>query len=164
MSVFSAPSFDQHELVAFHSDADSGLQAIVAVHNSNLGPAVGGCRMFPYLSDEAALNDVLRLSRGMTYKSALAGLPLGGGKAVIVGDPHRQKNRKLLLAMGRFIDSLGGRRRLGYQRGGHESHWRADSLCVGSNKPTAFWRRPLTLYRIRCVLRYPRSPALSTRE
>lgn len=109
MSVFSAPSFDQHELVAFHSDADSGLKAIVAVHNSNLGPAVGGCRMFPYMSDEAALDDVLRLSRGMTYKSALAGLPLGGGKAVIVGDPHRHKSRELLLAMGRFIDSLGGR-------------------------------------------------------
>lgn len=109
MSVFSAPSFDRHEQVVFHEDAQSGLRAIIAVHNSRLGPAVGGCRMYPYRNDDAALDDVLRLSRGMTYKSALAGLPLGGGKAVIIGDPHTEKSRELLLAMGRFVDSLGGR-------------------------------------------------------
>lgn len=109
MSVFSAPSFDQHELVVFREDAASGLKAIVAIHNTALGPATGGCRMFDYASDAAALDDVLRLSRGMTYKSALAGLPLGGGKSVIIGDPATRKNRPLLLAMGEFIESLGGR-------------------------------------------------------
>ncbi len=109
MSVFSAPSFDQHELVVFHEDPASGLRAIIAIHNTALGPATGGCRMFDYASDDAALDDVLRLSRGMTYKSALAGLPYGGGKAVILGDPARDKNRKRLLAMGEFINSLHGR-------------------------------------------------------
>lgn len=109
MSVFSSPSFDHHELVAFSEHQTSGLKAIIAVHNSNLGPAVGGCRMFPYVSDEAALEDVLRLSRGMTYKSALAGLPLGGGKAVIIGDHRTQKTPALLEAMGDFIDTLGGK-------------------------------------------------------
>lgn len=109
MSVFSTPAYDHHERVVFRDDPTSGLRAIIAVHNSNLGPALGGCRMFPYASDAAALDDVLRLSRGMTYKSALAGLPLGGGKAVIMGDPQAGKSRALLLAMGDFVDSLGGR-------------------------------------------------------
>lgn len=109
MSVFSAPAFDQHELVSFCSDRATGLRAIIAVHDSTLGPAVGGCRMFPYASDDAALHDVLRLSRGMTYKSALAGLPLGGGKSVIIGDPRRDKTPELLRAMGDFIESQGGR-------------------------------------------------------
>ena len=109
MTVFSAPAFDEHELVTFCSDRDSGLRAIIAVHNSALGPAVGGCRMFPYASDTEALHDVLRLSRGMTYKSALAGLPMGGGKSVIIGDPKSQKSRALLLAMGDFINSQNGR-------------------------------------------------------
>jgi leucine dehydrogenase len=109
MSVFDSPSFDQHELVAFHADEHSGLRAIVAIHNSNLGPALGGCRFFPYASDAQALEDVLRLSRGMSYKSALAGLPLGGGKAVIIGNPQTDKTRARMLAMGDFVDSLGGR-------------------------------------------------------
>ncbi len=109
MSVFSAPAFDQHELVAFCSDRDSGLRAIIAVHNTTLGPGVGGCRMFPYASDDEALHDVLRLSRGMTYKSALAGLPLGGGKSVIIGDPRVDKTPQLLRAMGDFVNSQGGR-------------------------------------------------------
>ncbi len=109
MSVMTAPSFDGHELVAFRRDDASGLKAIVAVHDSRLGPGVGGCRMYPYGSEDAALDDVLRLSRGMTYKSALAGLPMGGGKSVIIGDPRRDKSRALLEAMGDFIDSLGGR-------------------------------------------------------
>ena len=109
MTVFNSPHYDGHELVSFAQDARSGLRAIVAVHNSNLGPALGGCRMFPYANDDHALDDVLRLSKGMTYKSALAGLPLGGGKAVIIGDPETQKSRDLLLAMGGFIDGLGGR-------------------------------------------------------
>ncbi len=109
MSVYCHPDFDKHELVAFKHDEASGLKAIVAVHNSNLGPATGGCRMFSYADEHAALADVLRLSRGMTYKSAMAGIPLGGGKAVIIGDPAKEKSRELLLAMGDFIDSLGGR-------------------------------------------------------
>ena len=108
MTVFNSPSFDRHELVAFKDDARSGLRAIIAVHNTHLGPAIGGCRMYPYTSDEQALEDVLRLSRGMSYKSALAGLPLGGGKAVIIGDPSTQKSRQLLLGMGGFIDGLNG--------------------------------------------------------
>ena len=109
MSVFSAPAFDGHELVSFCEDKSSGLRAIIAVHDSTLGAGVGGCRMYPYASDEEALHDVLRLSRGMTYKSALAGLPLGGGKSVIIGDPRSDKSRKLLQAMGDFIDSQSGR-------------------------------------------------------
>ncbi|MEM6583095.1 MAG: Glu/Leu/Phe/Val dehydrogenase dimerization domain-containing protein [Pseudomonadota bacterium] len=109
MSVLSAPAYDSHELVAFHSDDRSGLRAIIAVHNTALGPSVGGCRMFAYPSDADALHDVLRLSRGMTYKSALAGLPLGGGKSVIIGDPRRDKTPELLRAMGDFVQSQGGR-------------------------------------------------------
>jgi len=109
MSIFSSPAFDQHELVSFHTDKHSGLRAIIAVHNTTLGPGVGGCRMYPYANDEAALHDVLRLSRGMTYKSALAALPLGGGKSVIIGDPHTQKTRALMAAMGDFVDSQSGR-------------------------------------------------------
>ncbi|MDH4612699.1 Glu/Leu/Phe/Val dehydrogenase dimerization domain-containing protein [Pseudomonas sp. BN102] len=109
MSVFTHVEFDHHEQVVFGHDKATGLKAIIAVHNSNLGPALGGCRMWPYLNDEQALRDVLRLSRGMTYKSALANLPLGGGKAVIIGDPHRDKSEALFQAMGDFVDSLGGR-------------------------------------------------------
>ncbi len=109
MSVFSHNAFDGHEQVVFCHDRATGLKAIIAVHNRHLGPALGGCRMYPYADDEEALRDVLRLSRGMTYKSALAGLPLGGGKSVIIGDPFRGKSEALMRAMGRFIDSLGGR-------------------------------------------------------
>jgi leucine dehydrogenase len=108
MSVFSNTAFDQHERVCFAADESCGLRAIIAVHNTRLGPGVGGCRMYPYADDDAALFDVLRLSRGMTYKSALAGLPLGGGKSVIIGDPRRDKTPALLHAMGDFIQSLGG--------------------------------------------------------
>ena len=109
MSVFSHHEFDNHQQVAFLNDPESGLKAIIAVHNTNLGPALGGCRMWPYISDDEALTDVLRLSRGMTYKSALANLQLGGGKAVIIGDPANAKTGALLHAMGDFIDGLGGR-------------------------------------------------------
>ena len=92
MSVFGLDDFSDHEQVVFCSDEASGLKAIIAVHNSNLGPALGGCRMWPYEKEEDAIRDVLRLSRGMTYKSALAGLKLGGGKSVIIGDPRKEKN------------------------------------------------------------------------
>jgi len=109
MSVFAHPDFDRHEQVVFCHDQASGLKAIIAIHNTRLGPALGGCRMFPYANDDDALRDVLRLSRGMTLKSSLAGLKLGGGKAVIIGDPHTGKSQALLHAMGDFIESLGGR-------------------------------------------------------
>ena len=109
MPVFSSKHFDDHEQIVFCRDAESGLSAIIAIHNTARGPALGGCRMWNYDSEEAAVTDALRLSRGMTYKSALAGLNLGGGKAVIIGDPARDKTEALWLAFGRFIDSLGGR-------------------------------------------------------
>ncbi len=109
MSVFSHVDFDHHEHVVYGHDKASGLKAIIAIHNSRLGPALGGCRMWPYADDQEALRDVLRLSRGMSYKSALANLPLGGGKAVIIGNPHSGKSEALFQAMGDFVDSLGGR-------------------------------------------------------
>ena len=98
-----------HEQVVFCHNKDAGLKAIIAIHNTVLGPALGGTRMWPYKSDEDALNDVLRLSRGMTYKNAVAGLNLGGGKAVIIGDPATDKSEALFRAFGHFVESLGGR-------------------------------------------------------
>jgi leucine dehydrogenase len=109
MSVFSHPEFDAHAQVTFCHDPDCGLRAIIAIHDLSRGPALGGCRMWPYASDDEALTDALRLARGMTYKSALADLPYGGGKSVIIGDPRRHKSEALFRAMGRFVDSLGGR-------------------------------------------------------
>ncbi len=109
MSVFSHPEFKQHEKVSFFHDAQTGLKAIIAIHNTALGPALGGCRMWSYASDEEALRDVLRLSRGMTYKAAISGLPLGGGKSVIIGDSRKDKTPELMRAMGRAVESLGGR-------------------------------------------------------
>ncbi len=109
MSVFCSPDFDNHEQVVFCHDEASGLKAIIAIHNTNRGPSLGGCRMWPYASEEEAVTDVLRLSRGMTYKSALAKLPYGGGKSVIIGDSRKDKSEALFRAMGRFVDSLGGR-------------------------------------------------------
>ncbi len=90
--VFTHPEFDGHEEVAFGHDPESGLKTIIAIHNSARGPALGGCRMWPYESEEEALTDVLRLSRSMTYKAALAGLDLGGSKSVIIADPRRDKS------------------------------------------------------------------------
>jgi leucine dehydrogenase len=109
MSVFSHPAFDSHEQIVFCHDKASGLRAIIALHDTRLGPALGGCRMFPYACEDDALRDVLRLSRGMTYKASLAQLPLGGGKSVIIGDPRTGKSAPLLHAMGDFVESLGGR-------------------------------------------------------
>ncbi|MDW7746468.1 Glu/Leu/Phe/Val family dehydrogenase [Halomonas sp.] len=108
MPVFDHPEFDHHQQIVFGSDEASGLRAIIAIHDTTRGPALGGLRIFPYESDAEALTDVLRLSRGMTYKSALADLPLGGGKAVIIADPRRDKTPELLRAMGRLVDGLGG--------------------------------------------------------
>ncbi|GAB3076770.1 Glu/Leu/Phe/Val dehydrogenase dimerization domain-containing protein [Pedococcus soli] len=99
----------QHEQVVFCHDRATGLRAIIGIYSTALGPALGGTRFYPYASDEAALADVLRLSRGMAYKNAVAGLDLGGGKAVIIGDPATDKTPELLRAYGRFVESLGGR-------------------------------------------------------
>ena len=99
----------EHEQVAHCRDADTGLRSIVAIHSLKLGPSLGGTRFYPFESEEAALADVLRLSRAMTYKSAAAGLDFGGGKAVIIGDPKRDKTQALLRTYARFVDSLDGR-------------------------------------------------------
>jgi valine dehydrogenase (NAD+) len=98
-----------HEQVVFGNDDETGLRCIIAIHSTALGPALGGTRFYPYESEEAALTDVLRLSKGMAYKSACAGLDLGGGKAVIIGDPETDKTEGLLRAYGRMVESLGGR-------------------------------------------------------
>src|SRR5919199_1719050 len=109
MSVFEHINGDGYEQVVFCSDDHSGLKAIIAIHSTTLGPALGGTRFYPFPSEEDALRDVLRLARGMTYKAAAAGLDLGGGKAVIIGDPKRSKSEELLRAYGRFLETLGGR-------------------------------------------------------
>ena len=107
--IFESLAKNGHEEVVFCHNVDAGLKAIIAIHNSVLGPALGGLRMWPYATEQEALNDVLRLSRGMTYKAAVSGLNLGGGKAVIWGDPNKDKSEALFRAFGRFVNSLGGR-------------------------------------------------------
>ncbi|MFE9651772.1 Glu/Leu/Phe/Val dehydrogenase [Micromonospora sp. NPDC006431] len=112
MGVFAStddPGSTGHEQVVFCQDTQSGLKAIIGIYSTALGPALGGTRFYPYASEEEALADVLDLSRGMAYKNALAGLDLGGGKAVIWGDPEQIKSEALLRAYGRFVESLGGR-------------------------------------------------------
>lgn len=107
--VFSLLGEREHEQIVMCSQPEAGLKAIIAIHNTTLGPALGGVRMWPYESEKAAIRDALRLSRGMTYKAAISGLNLGGGKAVIIGDPHKDKTEALFRAFGRYVDSLGGR-------------------------------------------------------
>ena len=107
--LFERMSDRGHEQVVFFQDNHSGLKAIVAIHNTVLGPALGGLRMWPYASEEEALEDVLRLSKGMTYKASVSGLNLGGGKSVLIGDPEKDKSEALFRSLGRFIGSLGGR-------------------------------------------------------
>lgn len=109
MGVFETIGTESHEEVLFGVDHESGLRTIIAIHNTSLGPALGGTRFYPYANEEAALRDVLRLSKGMTLKSAAAGLDLGGGKGVIIGDPSVLKSERLIRAYGRVVDSLGGR-------------------------------------------------------
>ena len=109
MNILEQMSNEGHEQVAMFSDPASGLKAIIAVHDTTLGPSCGGTRMWPYESETEALTDALRLSRAMTYKSAAAGLHFGGGKGVIIGDPHRDKSEALMRAYGRAVDTLGGR-------------------------------------------------------
>jgi len=107
MAVFEHPEFAGHERVVHVADRATGLRSIIAIHDRTLGPAVGGCRVFPYATSADAIADVLRLSKGMTYKNALAGLPLGGGKSVIIADP-KDKTPELIRAFGRAVDELAG--------------------------------------------------------
>ncbi len=109
MEVFTHPEFDGHEQVVFSQNSRDGLKSIIAIHDTTLGPALGGCRVWAYRSEGEALTDVLRLSKGMSYKAALAGLPLGGGKSVILADPFTQKSPAMMRAMGRAVERLGGR-------------------------------------------------------
>jgi len=109
MNLFETIHTTEHEQVVFCHNKDAGLKGIIAIHNTTLGPALGGLRMWPYATEQEALNDVLRLSRGMTYKAAVAGLNLGGGKSVLIGDPRTDKSEALFRAFGRFIDSMNGR-------------------------------------------------------
>ncbi|MED1488927.1 branched-chain amino acid dehydrogenase [Bacillus smithii] len=109
MEIFRYMEKYDYEQLLFCQDQNSGLKAIIAIHDTTLGPALGGTRMWTYESEEAAIEDALRLARGMTYKNAAAGLNLGGGKTVIIGDPHKDKNEEMFRALGRFIQGLNGR-------------------------------------------------------
>jgi leucine dehydrogenase len=109
MEIFKSLAEDQHEQIIFCSDKVARLRGIIAIHDTTLGPAIGGVRMFPYKTEEEALIDVLLLSKAMTYKAAAAGINLGGGQGVIIGDPSRDKNELLLRAFGRFVQGLNGR-------------------------------------------------------
>ncbi len=109
MEIFKYLENYDYEQVVFCQDKTSGLKAIIAIHDTTLGPALGGCRMWTYATEEQAIEDALRLARGMTYKNAAAGLNLGGGKTVIIGDPFKDKNEEMFRALGRFIQGLNGR-------------------------------------------------------
>ncbi len=118
MTLFDSPAFEGHEGVHSFYDEKTGLKTIIAVHSTARGPAAGGCRMWPYASADAALEDALRLSRAMSYKNAMADLELGGGKAVIIGDSRTMKTPALFEAFGRAVDKLGG------------SYWTAEDVGV----------------------------------
>jgi len=109
MEIFKYLEKYDYEQVVFCQDKQSGLKAIIAIHDTTLGPALGGTRMWTYASEEAAIEDALRLAKGMTYKNAAAGLNLGGGKTVIIGDPRKDKNEEMFRAFGRYIQGLNGR-------------------------------------------------------
>jgi leucine dehydrogenase len=109
MHIFEKLSEFRYEQLVFCHDKATGLRAIIAIHDTTLGPALGGCRMWPYTTEYEAVTDVLRLARGMTYKAAASGLNLGGGKCVIIGDPHTDKTEALFRSLGRYVETLGGR-------------------------------------------------------
>ncbi len=109
MQIFEKLGEYRYEQLVFCHDRGTGLKAIIAIHDTTLGPALGGCRMYPYNTEEEAIVDVLRLARGMTYKAAASGLNLGGGKSVIIGDPDTDKSEELFRSFGRYIETLGGR-------------------------------------------------------
>jgi glutamate dehydrogenase/leucine dehydrogenase len=139
MSVLEAMAAERFEQVVFCHDAASGLRSIIAIHDTALGPALGGVRMWPYASEAEALEDCLRLAQGMTYKAAAADVNLGGGKSVIVGDPAREKSEALLRAHGRFIQTLGGRYIPGIDVGTEQDDLRVMALeaervsCIGGD-------------------------------
>lgn len=108
MTLYAAPDFDQHEQVLFCYDPELEIKAIIAIHNTHLGPALGGCRLWPYGTEQEAVYDVLRLSQGMTYKAAVADLKLGGGKMVVIGDSRQPKPRAFFNKIGEFVESLKG--------------------------------------------------------
>ncbi len=109
MGIFENMEMDDYEQIVFCQDKQSGLKAIIAIHDTTLGPALGGTRMWTYATEEAAIEDALRLAKGMTYKNAAAGLNLGGGKTVIIGNPRTDKNEEMFRAFGRYIQGLNGR-------------------------------------------------------
>src|SRR2546423_11136281 len=109
MKITELETNGEHELLLTCADEEAGYRGVIAVHSTALGPAVGGARFWNYASEEEAITDALRLSRGMTYKNALAGLPLGGGKSVIIGDNKTPERERIFRAHGRFVESLGGR-------------------------------------------------------
>src|SRR3954451_14879635 len=109
MRIFEKLAEYRYEQVVFCHDKSTRLRAIIAIHNTTLGPALGGCRMYPYAAEDEAVTDALRLARGMTYKAAASGLNLGGGKSVIVGDPDEDKSEALFRSLGRYVETLGGR-------------------------------------------------------
>ena len=107
-AFWTEPDFDEHEMVQFVHDRKSGLNAIIALHSTHLGPGAGGTRFWHYANPDGALHDALRLSRGMSYKNAMAGLPMGGGKAVVLLDKSRTKTPEMLAAFGDMVEALGG--------------------------------------------------------
>ena len=109
VQVLDSSIYSGHEKILFCKDTSTNLKAIIAVHSTKLGPGLGGCRMWNYENQNEALNDVLRLSRGMTYKASITGLNLGGGKAVIIGDSKKDKTKELMESFGEFVDSLDGK-------------------------------------------------------
>src|SRR5882724_4684636 len=143
MDIFDIREFDGHELIVFGHDAATSLRAIIAIHSTALGAAAGGCRMWPYATTAEAVSDVLRLSRGMSYKNALAGVPFGGGKAVIIGEARKAKTPELFEAFGRFVDSLGGRHVAGLghapgEAGGDPGPKTALGVCLGIKAAVRF--------------------------
>jgi leucine dehydrogenase len=126
-AVWDLPDFDAHEGVHFFSDPASGLRAVIAIHSTHLGPAAGGTRFWHYVDANDAVTDALRLSRGMSFKNAMAGLPVGGGKGVILADAARTKTPEMLAAFGRAIDSLGGR----YVTAEDDGMGEADLVAIG---------------------------------
>jgi leucine dehydrogenase len=141
MGAFDTMASLGHEQVVFCSDPATGLRSIIAVHDTTLGPGLGGVRMWSYPNEEAALTDVLRLSQGMTYKAAVAGVNFGGGKSVIIGDPAKDKTEALLRAHGRFIQTLGGRYIPGVDVGTSEADMaviatEADRVFAGGQDPS----------------------------
>lgn len=171
MPVFTHIDFDHHEQVVFGHDPASGLKAIIAVHDTTLGPALGGCRMWNYASDEEALRDVLRLARGMTYKSALARLPLGGGKAVIIGDRAAARARRCSRPWATSSTSSAG------ATSPPPTRAPAWPRCRSWPSAPATWPAPasarpstaaaataiLAIHRLRGIRRYPRGGAPSPR-